>query len=176
MIDNVWWLSIWFQLYQFSYVPRNSYWEHVTYCDKLHFLCRKVIICMVIMPKRLRYGVSFISQNNIQNVKTDDIFVSFQLIALLVRHHRKKLPDYDHMVPEELTKEVSYCYFLCAIQTNTHRLHYWCVSGMHEFSFSKLFVLWRFCTKYHHPWIDTFNFQNFWNVFCRFAQRTDTRH
>lgn len=60
------------------------------------------------------------SLNNIQNVKTDDIFVSFQLIALLVRHHRKKLPECDHVVPEELTEEVSYCYFLCAIQTNTH--------------------------------------------------------
>ncbi|XP_027773291.1 uncharacterized protein LOC107008512 isoform X2 [Solanum pennellii] len=81
-------------LYQFSYVPRNSYWEHVTYCDKLHSLCRKVIICMVIMPKRL----------------------SFQLIALLVRHHRKKLPDCDHMVPEELTEEMTGKFrILCAI-------------------------------------------------------------
>ncbi|XP_049386915.1 uncharacterized protein LOC125851159 isoform X3 [Solanum stenotomum] len=42
------------------------------------------IIYMVIMPKRL----------------------SFQLIALLVRHHRKKLPECDHVVPEELTEEV----------------------------------------------------------------------
>uniref|UniRef100_A0A3Q7ENW8 Uncharacterized protein n=1 Tax=Solanum lycopersicum TaxID=4081 RepID=A0A3Q7ENW8_SOLLC len=55
-------------------------------------------------------------KNNIQNVKTDDIFVSFQLIALLVRHHRKKLPDYDHMVPEELTKEMTGKFrILCAI-------------------------------------------------------------
>ncbi|KAF3635342.1 putative F-actin-capping protein subunit alpha-like [Capsicum annuum] len=39
--------------------------------------------------------------NNIEIVKTDGIFVSFQLIALLVRHHRRKLPEYDHVVPEE---------------------------------------------------------------------------
>ncbi|XP_015063066.1 uncharacterized protein LOC107008512 isoform X5 [Solanum pennellii] len=53
-----------------------------------------VIICMVIMPKRL----------------------SFQLIALLVRHHRKKLPDCDHMVPEELTEEMTGKFrILCAI-------------------------------------------------------------
>ncbi|PHT31054.1 hypothetical protein CQW23_27391 [Capsicum baccatum] len=38
--------------------------------------------------------------NNIEIVKTDGIFVSFQLIALLVRHHRRKLPEYD-VVPEE---------------------------------------------------------------------------
>lgn len=65
-------------------------------------------------------------QNNIQIVKTDGIFVGFQLIALLVRYHRKKLPECDHVVPEELTEEVSYClltesfhYFFCAIETDT---------------------------------------------------------
>lgn len=59
-------------------------------------------------------------------MKTDGIFVSFQLIALLVRHHRKKLPECDHMVPEKLTEEVSHCvltesyhYIFCAIETDS---------------------------------------------------------
>ncbi|XP_059313268.1 uncharacterized protein LOC132064337 isoform X1 [Lycium ferocissimum] len=39
-----------------------------------------------------------------------------KLIALLVRHHRKKLPECDHVVPEELTKEMRGKFrILCAI-------------------------------------------------------------
>lgn len=39
-----------------------------------------------------------------------------KLIALLVRHHRKKLPECDHMVPEKLTEEMRRKFrILCAI-------------------------------------------------------------
>ncbi|KAJ8572816.1 hypothetical protein K7X08_009327 [Anisodus acutangulus] len=39
-----------------------------------------------------------------------------KLIALLVRHHRKKLPECDHVVPEELTEEMRGKFrILCAI-------------------------------------------------------------
>ncbi|PHT29054.1 hypothetical protein CQW23_31320 [Capsicum baccatum] len=39
-----------------------------------------------------------------------------KLIALLVRHHRKKLPEYDHVVPDELTEEMRGKFrILCAI-------------------------------------------------------------
>lgn len=38
---------------------------------------------------------------------SDDQLVNLQLIALLAKHHRKKLPNVDHVSFKELPEEVS---------------------------------------------------------------------
>uniref|UniRef100_M1D7I5 Ppx-GppA phosphatase protein (Exopolyphosphatase) n=1 Tax=Solanum tuberosum TaxID=4113 RepID=M1D7I5_SOLTU len=63
--------------------------------------------------------------------------LSFQLIALLVRHHRKKLPECDHVVPEELTEEMRGKFrILCAILRVSAALEKLQLVNIHNVDFS----------------------------------------
>lgn len=60
-----------------------------------------------------------------------------KLIALLVRHHRKKLPECDHVVPEELTEEMRGKFrILCAILRVSAALEKLQLVNIHNVDFS----------------------------------------